>query len=619
MRKLSISFLFLMSSSFAFRAGVVSEPLWIPIGVPTAGYAQVRKGDDPGSPFARKFPATRGLHTPISAKVLYLDNGEKALTLIRLDTIGIELPIYRRLKEKMDKQLEKRARDHVLILSATHTHAGPGRLGRNPVWWLAADTYSEWLMQTVEQQILSAWEKARASSFEAKMGFGKVEISEIIGDRRCENPEDKEAMARLWRIDDVQGKVRAVLINFNLHGTVLGAANHFLSVDAPGLIEQKVEENYPHRVIALFVQAAAGDISPHSPINYGNDWDNMEEIGQTAAEKIVPAVANIQTSARLSLKHITVHLPLSREALGYKENEFPYPYGAMLCGLGKEHCDNDFQTPIEEMKRCLLSRKKYMIPETILTAVKLNDWLILTLPGEPTTPLWRKLSQQVEESLGSKKVMLFGYSQDHLGYLLLSWDWWQGGYEPSMSPWGPKLGEYLLDHSLSLAEHLIADQPLSSFPEIEPRVFPGKTAHAPRPEKALDAGTLAQKIKNFEKEKKLVFAWYGGDPSVDLPEVVVEVKQNGKWQPFAPLIDRRPITEKHYSTFLELNVSPNYREQSKARARHFKWVFTWRYKRPVFSPAIALPGAYRFKVKGKAFDGQKVKEYTITSEALKLS
>jgi hypothetical protein len=216
--------------------------------------------------FSAKFPATRGIHTFIKAKVIYLEDSEKnSLSIVRIDTVGVDLNIYRKLKEKIDSVLKEDRKKHTLIISATHTHAGPGRLAQNPLWHLACDTYSPWLFKNILEQLFNIWVKAKEKTIPAKIGVGNVN-------------------------------------------------NHYFSGDAPGLIEMK----------------------------------------------------RVKTTENLKIKSVSLNLAISREILGYKDGEFPYPSGAALCGLGVEHCD--------------------------------NDYLILTLPGEPHTSF--PPSPEVADELG---------------------------------------------------------------------------------------------------------------------------------------------------------------------------------------------------------------------------
>lgn len=607
----------LHTQSHALTASVYSAALKIPIGIPTAGYGQGVPDDDPGSPFASKFPATRGLHTPLRAKVIILETKDgKMLTLLGLDSVGVDINFYRTMKEKIAKELgAQKSKNHFLVMAGTHTHAGPGRLGRNPFFWVATDVYNEWFFQYLTDQMFQIWKEARKHSFKAKLGFGMVNAGMVINDRRCENPPAKDDMLRFIRLDDDKGNVRAVIMNFNIHGTILGGDNHYFSVDAPGLIELKMEEQFDHPVLSVMVQSTGGDISPHDPKDYPLKWDKMESIGQEVADVLMPELQKTKTADMTVIKTVEFNIPLSRAALGYKDKEFPYPYGAYVCGMGAALCDEDYTTPQKAMLTCPVYGKQYHVPETVVSGIVLSDWLILTLPGEPTTPLGNDLRDKIKKELGTDKVMLWGYAQDHLGYLLLSWDWWQGGYEASMNGWGWKLGEYVEDKSLAVAKFLLKGEPLPVVLPIEPRVFKERTLVAPEKETAEKFGTMEAETKSADDG--VHFKWLGGDAGVDFPEVVVEKNENGKWKPVLQK-NGLPLTQNHYSTFLNFKAAPTHKENKDAKSRTFHWEVVWRAARPVPSTLVLKDGEYRFTVRGSAFDGKSVQPYAVTSSSVSL-
>ncbi len=607
----------MQSHAHALTAYVHSDNLKIPIGIPTAGYGQGADDTDPGSPFAVKFPATRGLHTPLRTKIIILETKDgKMLTLLGLDSVGVDINFYKTMKEKMEKELGAKAKNHFLLMAGTHTHAGPGRLGRNPFFWVATDTYNEWFFQYLTGQMFEIWKAARKKSFKAKLGFGQVNAGSVINDRRCENPNLKDDIMRFIRIDDDKGKVRAVVMNFNIHGTILGADNHYFSVDAPGLIELKVEEQFDSPVLAVLVQSTAGDISPHDPNekDHPQKWDKMESIGEEAAKALLPELMKTKTQNVETFKTAEYNIPLSRQAIGYKDKEFPYEFGAYVCGMQGSLCDDDYTTPQKAMLTCPVYGKQYLVPETYVAGVVLGDWLILTLPGEPVTSLGIDLREKVKKETGMDNVMLWGYAQDHLGYLLLSWDWWQGGYEASMNGWGWKMGEYIVEKSVAVAKNLVKNEPLPPL-TVTPREFKERTANPPAPETAEKFGVIENDVKLSGDDA--YFTWLGGDSGVDFPEVVIEKNEKGKWKPVLQK-NGQPLTQSHYSVLLNYKAAPTYKENKDAKTRTYHWEAVWRVKRPVASTLVVKSGEYHFSVKGKAFDGKAVVSYKAASKPFTL-
>ena len=45
--------------------------------------------------------------------------------------------------------------------------------------------------------------------------------------------------------------------------------------------------------------------------------------------------------------------------------------------------------------------------------------------------------------MAADHTVLLGYSQGHVGYMLRPEDWMMGGYEPSVTFWGPLAAEHI--------------------------------------------------------------------------------------------------------------------------------------------------------------------------------
>jgi hypothetical protein len=90
------------------------------------------------------------------------------------------------------------------------------------------------------------------------------------------------------QVKDADGKIRAVLVNYACHPSVLGPDNYEYSADYPGAMKKSIEAQIPG-VTALFIQGGAGDINPYfdkEPVA-GKGFAVMEEMGQTLGKYVV--------------------------------------------------------------------------------------------------------------------------------------------------------------------------------------------------------------------------------------------------------------------------------------------------------------------------------------------
>jgi hypothetical protein len=345
----------------------------------------------------------------------------------------------------------------------------------------------------------------------------------------------------------------------------------------------------------------------------------MEAIGESGAATAMGIYRAIKTSDRAVMNIVNLRVPLNREALGYKGREFPYKYGAYFCGMGSQACDNDYTTRNPAMKNCPLAGKENAMLYTRLSAFRINDHFFVTLPGEPVTSLWFDLKAKIEAMTGKDTAVLFGYSQDHLLYLLLPDDWWQGGYESSMNPWGWKMGEYLVDKSTLLVKELITGQKeLSEDPAVEKLAVYQDRAFTPAPiGVSIQPGEVSQGATVSADHKIASFAWFGGDSGVDYPLALVEIENNGKWN----TLNRPnglPFDNSTYETLLNYNTYPSYQDDMTSAQRKFEWQIQWHLNHIVPSALKLKAGKYRFHVKGQYYDGQGVKQYEVFSKPFEI-
>jgi neutral ceramidase len=268
-----------------------------------------------------------------------------------------------------------------------------------------------------------------------------------------------------------------------------------------------------------------------------------------------------------------------------------------------------------------------------LTGLSSGDWLMVTAPGEPTAPYAAYLRDQ--SPAGKDHTLLIGYSDDHAGYLLTAEDWLHGGYEPSINIWGPLEGEIILQGVLAAAK--VAWTPAREDPEVGSSrwldfQFPNTTMvpqlmtsdHGTASMPTMDTWWPDTKgpatLTGAGMVPRIVgaarFAWQGGDPAVDFPEVVIE--QETMPNVFAPLLDSRgrPASTQWGAAVITYMPQPL---TAMAPTSH-QYTVTWQPLPPdpysLAAPAapygLAL-GRYRFHVKGSALASSGPTTYDLTS------
>lgn len=258
-------------------------------------------------------------------------------------------------------------------------------------------------------------------------------------------------------------------------------------------------------------------------------------------------------------------------------------------------------------------------------------------PGEVTQMFTEQFNRRASSELGLENVFTVGYAQDHEGYLLIPEDWLVGGYEPNINIWGPLQGEHIMEGGLDMfRSHLLTTRlepqdALGEFPDTE---YPERELPILTPDTTAEAGTAVETITEEMWSPLLVdiqaqpdptlnrvqgvaqFAWYGGDPSVDLPTVVLEILNEGTWTP-ATTNAGREVTDTLPDIITAHTPDPLY--PWDAPQTHIWWA-GWQAV-PHGGVRTALPlGTYRLHVYGKLYTGTgdtwpwETTEYELTSD-----
>jgi hypothetical protein len=163
----------------------------------------------------------------------------------------------------------------------------------------------------LERKVYGAIEEASTLLFPAKLGIARGSLQ--LGYNRLLRREDGRSRALfnnleripygpvdpefvLLRVDDLEGRSKALLIHYATHAVVLGPTNCKYSADYPGVLQAKVEEAMPG-LQAMFVQGGAGDINPLFMARSGNEEDDfrvVQKMGETLAEEVIRANKSVE-------------------------------------------------------------------------------------------------------------------------------------------------------------------------------------------------------------------------------------------------------------------------------------------------------------------------------------
>jgi len=360
-----------------------------------------------------------GLHDDLYVKTVMMDDGKHRAVLISFDLLFHD----HALTETLGDYIESRhgIPGENLIVSYTHTHAGPAVTGYDP--GQHSDEYEAFLLQRAKSCI----DRACINVFEGTIEYGTIEGDWNMNRRRpgngkpinAPNPEgDKDNTLSILRIKDRNGASKALLLNYSCHPVTLGATL-WISAEYPGRMCQLLEAEF-YGSTAIFFQGAGGCSRPKIAAD-GKVWkactfDELDDMATAMANNVKRAVCADKLQPielRLAVRQFVV--PLDIEV-------YPKQFFANIV--------NDPDVPDSPQKneaRWVLEHYDSIGDQVPLHAaiMRLSDELYVAfLCGEVTYPV----KQHVLKAFGDKQVIFVGYG-DATAYIPDDRYIEEGGYE----------------------------------------------------------------------------------------------------------------------------------------------------------------------------------------------
>jgi len=242
------------------RAGAAKVDITPPIGFPMWGYG------------ARHDTGSTGILDPLQARALVLAVGSEKIAVVSLD---LGRAPTRQSTHAIRAKVKTAAGIEHLFLVGSHTHHGP--VIELDDWPSPKNSYVRELEQKLANVIIEADKNLRP----AKLGIASKEVpfNRNRHSKLTEKPVDREFL--ILRVEDMEGKPIAHAVNFAAHPAMREARDLRFSADYPGALAAIVEKE--SGVPCLFLQGAAGDLSPNPGMDAGPDAFG-QRLGQTALD-----------------------------------------------------------------------------------------------------------------------------------------------------------------------------------------------------------------------------------------------------------------------------------------------------------------------------------------------
>ncbi len=366
-----------------------------PPGTPSAGYAK------------RLGKAMSGVHDPLLATAILIQSSGKKIAFLGVAHLGFDHGMVKEVKSAFAKN--ENLKHYEVFLSSSHSHSAGGAFMDIPlIGYMLAGKFDAAIRSFYIEQTVHAAEKASKNMLEAKIGFAHAVVSDITY-YRSSWPENFSPPNHLqiMKITSLDNEALAVLFNYALHPTCLGASNDLFSADFIAVTREELKKNLSENLTPLYINGAQAELVPLKELSL-DDWENCNQTGKSLATSIKSLWDKTDSSPDLEI---------STQSL-------PYTFEIKANPLGLKIPIDDYQTELNLI-------------------VFNQEHAILTLPGELSSFYEQQLAT-FAQNLSYKSLSIFGLTNDAQGYIISPEAWEKRTKESELSFGGKLYGEKLL-------------------------------------------------------------------------------------------------------------------------------------------------------------------------------
>jgi len=249
-----------------------------------------------------------GIHSRLFSRAFVIEdmeNERKSVVIVNADLGLCSQAVQQAVVKKLIHHFGGLYTDKNVLISATHTHSGPGGYSHSFIYNASMLGFNKQNFKCIVDGIFQSIVKAHENKTKGKILIAKGVVREC-GKLRSEpaylnNPQNERAlyvppefreMTFLKFVDDADEPIGSINW-FAVHPTNMGQKNKLISGDNKGYAEELFEKE--KGIISAFANSCCGDISPN--INGGppdgiNDFSRTMEFGTAQYQKAIELFDN---------------------------------------------------------------------------------------------------------------------------------------------------------------------------------------------------------------------------------------------------------------------------------------------------------------------------------------
>ncbi|MFP6583899.1 MAG: neutral/alkaline non-lysosomal ceramidase N-terminal domain-containing protein [Candidatus Hydrogenedentota bacterium] len=447
--------------------------------------------------FVRDGQITEGIHTRLYSRAFVIAEAstpDDRIAFVSVDIGSITHDMQLDVVDRLQEQFGNTYTLNNVILSATHTHSGPGGYwhygGGSPLGTDFSQVHFDFIIDGIIESIRQAHTDLEPGSIFIDRGTvegGGANRSMVAYDAnpaqeraRYDSPTDKGMT--LLKLVTASGPIGAINW-FASHPTAMTFDNRLISGDHKGHASRVIEEDMDDGFVAAFAQTNCGDVTPNLNLNNTGPGENEFETTRIIAERQISVARELLKSAstpitgEISSHQVSINFryrPVSEEYTNGAgaQQTCPTAMGySMAAGSTEDGGGNPiFREGMKTRNKMIdgLVKNLYNMPDASdecvechgvkpilfptgeadppmqtqvlpITLTRIGPLTLACVAAEVTTMSGRRLRESIATTLGTspEQVIIVGYANDYGGYLTTKEEYDTQQYEGGHTLFGP--------------------------------------------------------------------------------------------------------------------------------------------------------------------------------------